>query len=218
MLTAQQISDNLNDKITRGELIRSSSSGAKSNDLFDPSKYGLKVSDKAEDHEAGIVGDGRGNTYEIIGHSGKFGQEGLDEFGGDVYSSSLEKDSGIDHSNFNTPSDVAAALKNLDMPEASEPEPEEITTYQPSQQMAEAGAHVDTFQDVYLVGDANPLSGDNGEYARQYKLNLARHLKPVTADGETRSSKLDSHIQQEEDAVAGVSVGDDVRYQEKDFA
>ena len=204
MLSARDISDHLN--ATRGSQIRESLTGAKTNSSFDPSKYGLKASDKAEDHEAGIVGDGRGNTYEIIGHSGKFGQEGLDKFGGDVYSSSLEKDSGIDHSNFNTPSDVAAALKNLEISDTSQPEEDPRPEYiKKSETLAKAEAGVQAYDETYLtggLGDAifGPDSDKtNDKFLEKYKLALAENLKPVRADGSDR----ESIIQQEKEAVEG---------------
>ena len=77
-------------------------------------KYGLKAVDaKGSDHGSGIVSVG-GSTYKIEG----FSQEGEDDEGidinsGKVFSSSLEKDSGKDFTNFNTATDVEQALEEL---------------------------------------------------------------------------------------------------------
>ena len=76
-------------------------------------KYGLKPTDASKsDHENGIVKDASGNFYQIQGFS-REQNEGIDTDQGKVFGSSLEKDSGVDYSNFNTATDVEGALQEL---------------------------------------------------------------------------------------------------------
>ena len=75
-------------------------------------KYGLKATDASgSDHEKGIVSVG-GQTYQIQGFA-REQNEGIDTDQGKVFSSSLEKDSGKDFTNFNTATDVEQALEEL---------------------------------------------------------------------------------------------------------
>ena len=76
-------------------------------------KYGLSKSDAtASDHDKGIVAY-KDNFYSIDGFE-RQQKEGVDTDQGDVFSSSLEKDSGRDFTNFNTATDVEGALEALD--------------------------------------------------------------------------------------------------------
>jgi len=77
---------------------------------FDPSKYGLKVVD-------GPGGDGTfkaddGKYYQAVGFE-RNQKEGLDADKGDVFNSSLKKDSGIDVTSFNTINDVKQAVNAM---------------------------------------------------------------------------------------------------------
>ena len=76
-------------------------------------KYGLSASNAtASDFDKGIVSDGR----QLLQHRRLQARPRakLDQDGGAVFSSSLEADSGISRSSFNTANDVEGALKALD--------------------------------------------------------------------------------------------------------
>ncbi len=88
------------------------------------------------------------------------------------------------------------------------------TTEVTSKPLAKARASIEAFDDTILLRTGDAIFGSapgemNKNYLDAYKLNLAQHLKPKSSDGSERSSQL-SHIKEEEQAVAGVDVDDDV--------
>lgn len=214
MLSAQDISDHLNTKVTRGDQFRSSGAGAKSNDLFDPSKYGLtKVEASSSDHDKGIV-KGPDGYYQIGGFE-RQQKEGTDTDKGKTFSSSLMDDAialGYERpTNYNTATDIENSLAvfgSAVSEPAEDPRPEYIKK---SETLAKAEAGVQAYDETYLtggLGDAifGPDSDKtNDKFLEKYKLALAENLKPVRADGSDR----ESIIQQEKEAVEGYG-GDDI--------
>ena len=101
-------------------------------------KYGLSLSDaSSSDHDKGIVSVG-GQTYQIKGFE-RQQKKGIDTDKGKVFSSSLEKDSGKDFSNFNTATDVETALERLLEPKEEDTSPiktPEPVEYSPEIQQA----------------------------------------------------------------------------------
>ena len=93
------------------------------------------------------------------------------------------------------------ALHNGDG-EATEKKPE---TNQWSQPMAEARAGVTAYENTILPNAGDYITGKKkdmqGDYLKDYKLNLAKELKPTNADGSARDSTIQD--KKEEDAVAG---------------
>ena len=198
MLTAQQIADNLNAKKTTGEKFRESSGSGSG---FDPSKYGLTVINATEsDHDKGIIKGLNGQFYKIDNFE-RQQKDDIDTDQGDVFSSSLEKDAGVDYTNFNTATDVENAIHDADWGSSTEEESDE--PWQQSQTLAEAKAGVDAYDDVilphigdYITGKKKDMSGD---FMNAYKLNLAAELEPRNSDGSPRRSQ----IQEEKEAVKG---------------
>ena len=199
MLSAQEIADSLNAKKTTGQKMRESGSSGSG---FDPSKYGLTPTDAtASDHEKGIVKGLNGQYYQIDNFE-RQQKDGIDTDQGDVFSSSLEKDAGVDYTNFNTATDVENAIHDADWGKAPVEE-ESDEPYQQSQTLSEAKAGVDAYDDVilphvgdYITGKKKDMSAD---FMNAYKLNLAAELEPRNADGSPR----ESIIQKEKDAVKG---------------
>ena len=106
-------------------------------------KYSLSESKaKSSDHDKGIV-EVQGKFYSIDGFE-RQQKKGIDTDQGKVFSSSLEKDSGKDFTNFNTATDVEGALNKLfdKKEEAPAPEPEEELPVVQSPKLAEARARV----------------------------------------------------------------------------
>ena len=73
--------------------------------------YGLTSVDSGSEAD-GVISDGKGNYYKINNFERQKG-EGLDTDQGDVFSSSLQKDSGLNVTSFNTINDVQNAVKAL---------------------------------------------------------------------------------------------------------
>ena len=174
--------------------------------VFDAAKYGLtKSSATASDHDKGIVKGPDGSFYSIDGFK-RNKKEGLDKDAGDVFSSSLEADSGIEVTTFNTATDVEGALAKLSTA------PEEVATddgpYTQSETLSEAKAGTKAYEDVILPHTGDYTTGKktdmHGDYLNAYKLNLAKEMEPVDAAGDARESK----IQEEKDKVAGLGAID----------
>ena len=80
--------------------------------------YGLTSVDGGSEAD-GVISDGKGNYYKINNFERQQG-EGLDTDQGDVFSSSLQKDSGLNVTSFNTINDVQNAVKALSGTKAPE--------------------------------------------------------------------------------------------------
>ena len=199
MLSAQEISDQLNAKKTTGQKIRESGNFSSG---FDPSKYGLSVTDATEsDHDKGIVKGLNGEFYQIDNFE-RQQRDGIDTDQGDVFSSSLEKDAGVDYTNFNTATDVENAIKDADWGSAEPKTDPRDEGYTQSETLSKAKAGVQAYDSVILphVGDYITGKDDmSGDFLAAYKLNLAAELEPRNADGTHRNSL----IQEEKEAVKG---------------
>ena len=146
-------------------------------------KYGLSVSDATKsDHDAGIVQGPSGNFYSIDGFE-RQQREGIDTDQGAVFSSSLEKDSGVDYTNFNTATDVEGALMELGKGSTAPPptttEPEQIT-YSP--RLAHARARNAQYEEDRVSGqlyrDLYDTSNDPANtFLNRYKLKLGERLE-----------------------------------------
>ena len=201
MLTAQQIADNLNAKKTTGQKMRESS-GSSSSSGFDPSKYGLSATDATEsDHDKGIIKGLNGEFYQIDNFE-RQQKDDIDTDQGDVFSSSLEKDAGVDYTNFNTATDVENAIKDGDWGSAPEADPRD-EGYTQSETLSKAKAGVQAYESEILPNVGDYITGKKtdmgGDFMNAYKLNLAAELEPRNADGSVRNSQ----IQQEKEAVKG---------------
>ena len=166
----------------------------------DYSQYGLKLSDATKSNtEEGIVGDGLGNFYEIEGFE-RQQRDDLDTDQGDVFSSSLEKDSGIDVTTFNTASDVEAALQELAGGVKPEEGPVETHT-QLSKPAAESKALVEAYDDHVMSGDRtemifgkNPVDGTTersglDDFVFNYKQKVKDLLVPTPVPGSPKKDK-----------------------------
>ena len=148
-------------------------------------KYGLSLSDaSSSDHDKGIVSVG-GQTYQIKGFE-RQQKKGTDTDKGKVFSTSLEKDSGKDFTNFNTATDVEQALEELLEPKEDNspiktPEPVEY-----SPEILEAKERVRQWEDEAWSGKQsediyggtnksvqNGHSTDNGTQQKEAADNLA---------------------------------------------
>ena len=174
--------------------------GSSSSTPGDYSQYGLKLSDATKSNtDEGIVGDGLGNFYEIEGFE-RQQNEGLDTDQGDVFSSSLEKDSGIDVTTFNTASDVEAALQELAGGVKPEEGPVETHT-QLSKPAAESKALVEAYDDHVMSGDRtemifgkNPVDGTTersglDDFVFNYKQKVKDLLVPTPVPGSPKKDK-----------------------------
>lgn len=85
--------------------------------------------------------------------------------------------------------------------EEAAPEPQE--PIQQSKELAGAKASVTAYDEEILPNTGDIITGTNTSYnndfLKNYKLNLAKEMKPIMPDGTDRSSK----IQQEKDKVEG---------------
>ena len=143
-------------------------------------KYSLSKSDaKSSDHDKGIV-EVQGKFYSIDGFE-RQQRDDIDTDQGKVFSSSLEKDSGKDFTNFNTATDVEGALNSLfeDKEEAPTVEKGPIEL---SERLATARARTKQFEADRISGQAaadlydsenNPASG----FLDRYKLRLGKKLE-----------------------------------------
>ena len=151
-------------------------------------KYGLSKSDAtASDHDAGIVKGPGGNYYSIDGFE-RQQKEGIDTDQGAVFSSSLEKDSGKDFTNFNTATDVEGALQALYGGKGSDKEDEPVVhsahlahARARSQQRVKDRVSGQIGRDLYGGGVQ-----DGNSFLDRYVLNLGEKLENgyyVKSDG-----------------------------------
>ena len=114
-----------------------------------------------------------------------------------------QKSEGKGFTNVNSLSDVAGAVhwltKGDKEEEEKEPEkPEE--PYVQSEKLSKAKAGVKAYEEAILPNTGDIITGKNKDYKldflNNYKLNLAKEMKPRNPDGTTR----DSTIQDEKDA------------------
>lgn len=103
-------------------------------------------------------------------------------------------------------SDVDHAMDNL-LKEGGGTTEKKPETNQWSQPMAEARAGVTAYENTVLPNAGDYITGKKkdmqGDYLKDYKLNLAKELKPTNADGSARDSAIQD--KKEEDAVQGFS-------------
>lgn len=142
---------------------------------MDYSKYGLtKTNADKSDYDKGIVSDGRGGYLKIDGFSREQNDD-LDTDQGDVFKSSLYKDSGADFSNFNTAKDVEGALAQL----GGGPK-EDKTPIAHSPKVAHAKARIAQYEeDVYSGKYADDLWNNKSKEASdnfldRYKMKLGK--------------------------------------------
>lgn len=117
------------------------------------SKYGLtKINASSANHKKGIIQAPDGSYYQIDNFvDGK--SEGLDNYKGKVFNSSLEADgraAGFDPTTFNTPSDVENALKAISGENSSNTPTSKPTEYSP--QLAHAKARVQQHEEDIVTG------------------------------------------------------------------
>jgi len=181
----------------KGKELKKASGGSMGATAGDYSEYGLKqVKASKADYDKGIVGDGLGNFYKAEGFERQQKDSELDTDQGDVFSSSLEKDSGKDFTNFNTIHDVEGALEALagkNEPEIEKPtKPEKI---QLSERTASSIALPKAYDEHVRSGDrteaifgVNPVDGTSdgpekslGDFTFKYKQYMKDLLRPSTA-------------------------------------
>jgi len=147
--------------------------------------YGLTSVDGGSEAD-GVISDGKGNYYKINNFERQQG-EGLDTDQGDVFSSSLQKDSGLNVTSFNTINDVQNAVKALSG--TKKPEPDAPIEYSPEIQQAKE--RVQTFEqeawdgtqsnDIYGGASRSIYSGDSDDGNKQ-QTEATKSLAQTLAD------------------------------------
>ena len=161
-------------------------------------KYGLTSVDGGSEAD-GVISDGKGNYYKINNFERQQG-EGLDTDQGDVFSSSLQKDSGLNVTSFNTINDVQNAVKALSGTKTKTDAPIEH-----SPQIQEAKERVQTFEreawdgtqseDIFGGGNRSLYEGYSDDGGKQQK-EAAKSLAQTLAETKKRDimSQLSNKI------------------------
>ena len=160
--------------------------------------YGLTSVDGGSEAD-GVISDGQGNYYKINNFERQQG-EGLDTDQGDVFSSSLQKDSGLNVTSFNTINDVQNAVKALS---GTKTKPDAPIEHSP--QIQEAKERVQTFEreawdgiqseDIYGGGNRSLYEGYSDDGGKQQK-DAAKSLAQTLAETKKRDimSQLSNKI------------------------
>ena len=160
--------------------------------------YGLTSVDGGSEAD-GVISDGKGNYYKINNFERQQG-EGLDTDQGDVFSSSLQKDSGLNVTSFNTINDVQNAVKALSGTKTKTDAPIEH-----SPQIQEAKERVQTFEreawdgtqseDIFGGGNRSLYEGYSDDGGKQQK-EAAKSLAQTLAETKKRDimSQLSNKI------------------------
>ena len=161
--------------------------------------YGLTSVDGGSEAD-GVISDGKGNYYQINNFERQQG-EGLDTDQGDVFSSSLQKDSGLNVTSFNTINDVQNAVKAL----AGTKKPEPDAPIEHSPQIQEAKERVQTFEreawdgtqseSIYGGGNRSLYEGHSDDAGKQQQ-DAAKSLAQTLAETKKRDimSQLSNKI------------------------
>ena len=159
-------------------------------------QYGLTAVEGGSEAD-GVFDDGSGNFYQIKGFE-RDQQEGQDNDKGAVFSSSLQKDSGLDVTSFNTINDVKNAVKALSggnegpivKPENVEYSPEIQQAKERVRNWEEAAWSGEQSQDIF--GNTNKSihnghSTDNGSQQKEAADSLASmYINSIKDDAANR--------------------------------
>ena len=151
--------------------------------------YGLTTVEGGSEAD-GVISDGKGNYYKINNFERQQG-EGLDTDQGDVFSSSLQKDSGLNVTSFNTINDVQNAVKALSGTKAPEPD----APIEHSPEIQQAKERVQTFEReawdgiqseaIYGGGSRSLFEGYSDDGGKQQE-EAAKSLSQTLADSKKR--------------------------------
>ena len=151
--------------------------------------YGLTSVEGGSEAD-GVISDGKGNYYKINNFERQQG-EGLDTDQGDVFSSSLQKDSGLNVTSFNTINDVQNAVKAL----SGTKSPESNAPIEHSPEIQQAKERVQTFEReafegiqseaIYGGGNRSLFEGYSDDGGKQQK-EAAKSLAQTLADSKKR--------------------------------
>ena len=151
--------------------------------------YGLTSVEGGSEAD-GVISDGKGNYYKINNFERQQG-EGLDTDQGDVFSSSLQKDSGLNVTSFNTINDVQNAVKALSGTKAPKPD----APIEHSPEIQQAKERVQTFEReafegiqseaIYGGGNRSLFEGYSDDGGKQQE-EAAKSLSQTLADSKKR--------------------------------
>ena len=164
-------------------------------------KYGLtEINASSSNHEKGIVKGPDGQYYKIDNFK-REQKEDIDTDQGDVFKSSLYKDSGADFTNFNTATDVENALGLLGTQTEEKNYGGDQDNIELSPRLATARARAAQYEEDRVSGQAmkdlydsrnNPAEGFVERYKKKLgkQLKNGNYLKPDSSS--TNSSKVAS--------------------------
>ena len=152
-------------------------------------KYGLSQVDSGSIDD-GVIESG-GNYYKLNNFERQQNDK-LDSDQGDVFGSSLEADSGVDYSNFNTINDVQGAVRAMEGQSNDEPKPVE---YSPELQAAHSRVNEwvernhsgELSNDIFGAGYSKPITRGGYDDANKQQKQAAQ----VFAEGFVDKVKRD---------------------------